>query len=287
MMEYVECGDTDGRLVFYFHGAPGAPEECRLFDAYAKRNGLRIICLDRLSISKNINGKKINGQNYYKCLANEIEYISGGQLVDIIGFSIGCAVALNVASILKSKVATLHLISAAAPIESGNFIEHMAGKTIFKMARKYPTGFMVLSYWQALLSFFCPNVLYKMLFASAKGKDKSLKEQDAFKAFILSIIKKCFGQNINGYIRDVILYVTPWESALAQCQATCYIWHGKNDNWSPVDMALYLSKTLPRCASVELFSNLSHYSCLYEAAPSITTLLSVHKADKAQKTNTK
>jgi len=47
------------------------------------------------------------------------------------------------------------------------------------------------------------------------------------------------------------------------------IWHGAKDNWSPVSMAEYLASAIPGCTSTEIFSGLSHYSCLYHAAPAI------------------
>jgi pimeloyl-ACP methyl ester carboxylesterase len=280
IMKFVECGNTDGRLVIYFHGAPGAPEECKVFDEYAKLNGLRVVCLDRFDISN-----EIDGERYYKYLANEIENICGGKSVDVIGFSIGCSVAINVVSILVSKVGTLHLISAAAPLESGSFIDKMAGKAIFNMAIKFPTVFSVLSYWQSVLSILAPKVLYKMLFASAKGSDKELKKNHEFEQFIINILKKCFRRKVKGYIRDVMLYVNPWERALSKCKVNCHIWHGESDNWSPVEMAHYLSKTLPSCVGVELLEGLSHYSCLYEAAPKVSALLSKScTEEKEQKT---
>ena len=47
-MRLISCGAADGKLVVYFHGAPGAPEECLLFDQQGQADGLTFVSLDRL-----------------------------------------------------------------------------------------------------------------------------------------------------------------------------------------------------------------------------------------------
>jgi len=58
-----------------------------------------------------------------------------------------------------------------------------------------------------------------------------------------------------------------------------YIWHGAEDNWSPVAMAEYLASTIPGCSSAEVFNGLSDYSCLYRAAPEICRQLGAASDD--------
>jgi len=48
-MKFSQFGSDNGKTVIYFHGAPGAPEECAIFDLYAKEQGLTFICFDRFS----------------------------------------------------------------------------------------------------------------------------------------------------------------------------------------------------------------------------------------------
>jgi len=60
-----QVGAPKGRMVVYFHGAPGAPAESQLFDLAAKEQGLTVICLDRFAIDP-----AITGEVYYKLLAD-------------------------------------------------------------------------------------------------------------------------------------------------------------------------------------------------------------------------
>lgn len=161
-MKFSQFGADDGRMVVYFHGAPGAPEECRVFDLDGKKHGLTLICFDRFAVDP-----ALKGEAYYKLLAEEIARKAGGKQVDVIGFSIGAFVALQTCRYFKG-VRSLHLVSAAAPLEAGDFLDGMAGKPVFQLAKTFPALILLLSYWQGLLARFFPNALFRMLFPRPK-----------------------------------------------------------------------------------------------------------------------
>jgi hypothetical protein len=53
-VESVEYGNKGGQLVVYFHGVPGAVEECAVFDSYVENHNLKIICFDRFAIDHSL-----------------------------------------------------------------------------------------------------------------------------------------------------------------------------------------------------------------------------------------
>ena len=81
-------------------------------------------------------------------------------------------------------------------------------------------------------------------------------------------LKTCFSHP-QAYARDIKAYVQPWKESLPDITASTTIWHGAEDNWSPVSMAVYLKSALPNCSKMELLDGLSHYSCLYRVSQSI------------------
>jgi len=267
-LKFSHFGSDNGRIVVYFHGAPGAPEECGIFDREGKNHDLTFICLDRFSIDPSI-----NGEAYYKLLAAEISRIAAGKPVDVVGFSIGAFIALQTFRYMTNGVGSLHLVSAAAPLETGSYLEAMAGGQVFKLAKAAPALFVLLSYWQGLLAWLSPDALFRLLFASAAGEDKALAANREFRAGITKVLKTCFIGRARGYARDIGLYVRPWKTTLAEVSVNTHIWHGAEDNWSPPLMAEYLKSAIPGCASTKIFNGLSHYSCLYQAAPGICNLL--------------
>jgi pimeloyl-ACP methyl ester carboxylesterase len=268
-LKFSQFGSDNGRIVIYFHGVPGAPEEGRIFDRDGKAHDLRFICFDRFAINSSL-----NGESYYKRLAEEISKISKGNPVDFIGFSIGAFIALQTYCHMANHVKCLHLVSAAAPLETGDYLETMAGKQVFQLAKAFPTVFLLLSYGQSLLAWIYPKALFRMLFASAAGEDKTLADDSQFQSSLIKILRICFMNHVRGYARDIGGYVQPWKSTLTDISVDTHIWHGAEDNWSPTLMASYLKSSIPGWTSTKVFSGLSHYSCLYRAAPEICNLLS-------------
>lgn len=263
-LKFSQFGADNGRVVIYFHGVPGAPEECAAFDHYGKEHGLRFICFDRFAIDASI-----AGEAYYQFLAAAILKQAAGEKVDVIGFSIGAFIALQTSRYLPDKVRTLHLISAAAPLEAGDFLNAMAGKQVFQLAKAFPVLFVLLSYWQSLLALLSPTALFRLLFANVAGDDKALAADLEFRSGIINVLKSCFIGRVRGYVRDVQSYVLPWKTTLSEMTVNTHIWHGAEDNWSPVAMAEYLQSAIPGCASTQIFKGLSHYSCLQRAVPEI------------------
>jgi pimeloyl-ACP methyl ester carboxylesterase len=257
-------GAPDGRLVVYFHGAPGGISEAQILRADATQHGLKVICQDRFSIDSSIVGDR-----YFQMLADDIEAVAQGAEVDIIGFSIGAFVALQVSRLMRAQVRSLHLISPAAPLEGGEFLKSMAGGKVFWLARNMPLAFKLLSYWQGLLAAIAPKLLYGMLFSSAMAGDKALAAGADFKNFIIHVLRECFCGNVPGYLRDVQAYVAPWQESLQNVSVKTQLWHGDQDNWSPKEMSDLLQMRLPHCLEVHRMQGLSHYSTLYAAAPRI------------------
>lgn len=211
----------------------------------------------------------ITGEAYYRLLAEEIAKVANGRKVDLIGFSIGAFIALQTCRHLTDEVENLHLISAAAPLEAGDYLEAMAGKQVFKLAKAFPALFVLFSYWQGILALLFPNALFRLLFASAAGEDKILAESREFQADITGVLKSCFTGHVPGYARDIRAYVHPWNDTLSVITVNTHIWHGADDNWSPKLMAYHLASALPSCTTPKIFSGPSHYSCLYRAVPEI------------------
>jgi len=251
-------------LVVYFHGTPGAITECALFDEHAKKHNLNIICFDRFSIAP-----EIHGRDYYQLIATIIKDTAKGKKLDIIGFSIGCHVAIEICNLLGEQVQNLHLVSAAAPLESGDYLQDMAGGAVFKLAMHYPHLFSALSYWQLLLAKISPKLLFTLLFSSAQAEDKLLSQRQGFKDYLMPVLTSTYSSKLKGYLRDVNHYVTPWKKSLSICSTKTNLWHGSEDNWSPIAMAEYLANTLSCSKKVNIVEGASHYSCLFTVAEKI------------------
>ena len=267
-MTFTEYGDPDGLPVIYFHGVPGAVEECVVFDRSAKKHGLRFICFDRFALDSSL-----RGEEYNQAIASGIQALIGERYFSIVGFSIGCHVALQVSAQLGEKVRSLHLVSAAGPLESGDYLDDMAGGVVLKLAKKSPWAFAVLSKGQSLLCKASPRLLYSLVFGSAKGRDEKLSQDAEFQEFICRVLRRTYVECLGGYMRDVTAYVKPWGALLGVCTTRTHLWHGTEDNWSPISMSEYLAKALPLGAKLYRVAGASHYSCLKDSAVAISRSL--------------
>lgn len=243
-------------VMLYCHGLPGGAQELAIVG-----HDLPIIALDRFS----------NGDTYQArldALADQIRQTYAGQKIHLIGFSLGAMSALELASRLADQVSHVHLISAAAPLELGNFLPDMAGKPVFETASRSKFQFAMLCAGQSIFARFAPDAFFNALFSTAAGPDKLLRDDPKFRAIISKTIATCLRQNLADYKQEVHAYVTPWAGRLETIQTNVTLWHGTADNWSPPEMALALADKLN--AKTEIFDGLSHYSTLQKALPEIT-----------------
>lgn len=257
-------GADSAPLAVYFHGAPGGPGECARFDGVARACGVRLACIDRSVVAADL-----EGEPYFQTLAREVDALAGGAPVTLIGFSLGAFVALRTAPHLAGRIASIHLISAGAPLESGDFLDGMAGKAVFRMAARSPRLFRRLSRFQGWLAAHAPGVLFRMLFATATGRDRDLARDEGFRSEIGAVLKGALACGAGGYVRDVETYVRPWATRLAEVTADTHLWHGAEDNWAPATMAHRLQALVPGVSRIEIMPGLSHYSCLFQAVPRI------------------
>ncbi|MBU1375950.1 MAG: alpha/beta hydrolase [Alphaproteobacteria bacterium] len=264
MARIVRYGADAGPVAIYFHGVPGAPEECARFDAAARADGVRLLGIDRGSLADSL-----GDDAHFSRLADEVAALSDGGPLHLIGFSLGAFVALRVAAHLGVGVASLDLVSAAAPLELGDVLDEMAGKPVFAMARRSPRLLGVMTAAQGWLAQVAPGRLFGMLFATAAGEDRALAADPAFRSMIGEMLRQALGPGRPGYLRDVQAYVAPWAGRLGAVAAETRLWHGREDNWAPPAMADSLARVLPAVSQIEIEPGLSHYSCLFWSLPRI------------------
>lgn len=245
--------------MIYFHGVPGAPEELALFGSAA--------CSSHCwAPDRNTDRLDLGFSDYFDDLANRAAArASSGGGVHLVGFSLGAVAALQVACRLGTQVARIDLISAAAPLELGEFLPGMAGKSVFTTAKRTPGLFGVLTSAQAVLARHSPVLLVRMLLQSAQGEDRGLARDPAFRKALACVFRRALSSGGAGYRREVLGYVQPWSSILSTIAAPVRLWHGTADNWSPIAMADCIQGRVSGHCDVVRLPGLAHYSTLRTA----------------------
>lgn len=247
---------TGEAQIVYLHGMPGGPDELTLFGAgkEARTRGFHVP--DRMA------ARIAPDEPYFVRLAAGIVRNLPDRPLHLVGFSLGATAALRLAPHLGDRVQRIDLVSAAAPLSLGDYLDGMAGRQVFGLALDRPRLFAVFVRLQAAMARFAGDRLFAMLFADAKGEDRRLAADPQFRAAMRRLLQAGPGSHPGAFRREVALYVEDWSHELARVPAPVTLHHGELDDWTPPAMAHDLAARLPRCEGVRVAPGLSHYSML-------------------------
>lgn len=245
--------------IIYFHGMPGGLEELQLFGNSITTSTAEFHVLDR----KQPPGLVRKDEHFCR-VANAIKEQFPDDPLRLIGFSLGASAALRTAPHLGDQVQHIELVSAAAPLTLGSYLDRMAGAPVFKLAALSPFLFGLLAQLQSITARISPEQFYAMLFATVEGADRALVADLQFRTVMLRMLKQCLWCELPTYRREIDLYIGDWSAELDQVTQPVTIFHGRADNWSPPAMSEDLAQRLGSCKALHLMDDLSHYSTLRE-----------------------
>lgn len=186
--------------VVYFHGIPGGPSELTLF-GNPKASGPHLLVIDRCAEAIGADFPAMLDQ-----IENRIHSTFGSQSIALVGFSLGARPALEIAARLADRVVRVDLVSAAAPLACGVALRDMAGGSVFGLAASSPALFSLLASVQQIFARICPTLLVRLLFAGARGMDRDLARQAAYRAGLADLIRQSFVHGSAGYRREIVAY---------------------------------------------------------------------------------
>jgi pimeloyl-ACP methyl ester carboxylesterase len=274
-VKIVRRGSATGPVLVVFHGTPGSVAELAWWSDAAQRHGVQLWCVARAALPAHLQGNA-----YFAALARVVAaswaLAPGAPPLHLAGFSLGGFVALQTALALQQQgcaVAGLHLLSAAAPLQGGDFLPHMAGQAVFRMAAQRPSMLRRVAAVQGWLARAWPSLLRRLLFASARSSDLALRISPEFQATVHTVLADALGLGREGYVRDLAAYVSPWGASVAELQTPAWVWHGAQDNWSPPAMAHWLHTHLTQCRGVQMWADQSHYGCLLQSVEPVCAMV--------------
>lgn len=245
------------KQIVYFHGVPGSAQECLLFCVSGTIAGHDIFVPDR---STRATTESLD--DHFDGLARQITGRFPDGKIDIIGFSLGAYIACELSARLSNRVGRIDLVSAGVPLQWGNYLDRMAGRQVFEMARDRPKSFKLLVRAQALMARYLPGLFCKALFASAQAGDADLLSDEQFVQTMKRNMKHAFADRGESYIFEITGYTSDWEPKIDAEQHPITLWHGQDDNWSPIAMARDLKAVLGPEAILKELPGASHYSAL-------------------------
>jgi pimeloyl-ACP methyl ester carboxylesterase len=247
----------DDVALVYFHGLPGSYQELSLFGVAPGH-----LLVNTLFPARIPREGESDPESYFDRMAEEVARQGNDRQIHLIGFSLGAVATLQVAIRLGNRVSMIDLVSAAAPLDTGNYLPDMAGRAVFELARKRPIAFCGLVKAQSFAARIAPRLLYNALFATAQGDDAALKADPHFRSVMSGILLNSLSVARSTYQREILFYVGQWSHILPRVTQPVTLWHGDSDNWSPPEMALALNRLLPASRDIRWVGGASHYATL-------------------------
>ncbi|SFN91514.1 Pimeloyl-ACP methyl ester carboxylesterase [Roseovarius lutimaris] len=245
------------QALYFCHGLPGSPSDADL--GFADQFDLPPI------IAPDLFSAKAPGDDPVKTAIAQFESLTGkipDGSIHLLGFSMGAMLAIHIAAAHPERIKRLTLISPAAPLQLGNFLPHMAGQPLFRLAARHPSLFLALTYGQGLLARAAPELLIRRLFASAGGSEHALLEHPDAAEAIRQGLRHSYTHHPKGYARMIAAYVSDWSPVLTSILCPMDIWQGTADRWVPLAMTQALADRLPGKVRLRLLEGAGHYSTL-------------------------
>ncbi|ATC32742.1 hypothetical protein CA606_10525 [Caulobacter vibrioides] len=248
----------------YCHGLPGSAAELELFGG-PDLEGASVVCLERLQAGRD----HLDWQDRLLAAFDAARANLDRPTVRLVAFSLGTMSALHIAAKRPDAIEAVDVISAAAPLELGDFLPRMAGKAVFQAAATSPGALRRLGHGQSLINAIAPSFLLKVMFAGAAASEQALLADADFRAAVRDGLTASLGRGRAAYEDELRTYVRPWSQILSSVGCPVTLWHGDADGWAPLDMAYALAKALPSGAAVTEIAGAGHFDALKRALPAI------------------
>lgn len=260
-LAYVEWGDTVGYPAFYFHGTPSSRLEGAFADRAAKRQGFRLIAVDRPGFGRSTfqAGRRFLDWPSDVCaLADSL----GVDEFGVVGHS-GAGPHLFACGALIPRE-RLRFIGALGPwgplatpeiMRSLNAVDRLCVRSAQHGQRFFGASFAPLG-WCAKRT---PGVFATLVTASVPSVDRYRMRDEFVRRHYGAMVLEAFRQGGRGGAYESFLNYRPWEFDVAEVAVPTHIWLGERDTLAPRAMGEYLEQAIPR-ADLHWAEGKGHFS---------------------------
>jgi len=247
-LAYAEYGDPRGKPVFFFHGTPGS----RLFrprDEVTTRLGVRLICVERPGYGESTfqPGRRIlDWPQDITQLASHL----GIENFAVAGHSGGGPYVEACAYALPDRVTAAAILSGAGPMNTPNATQGMTALNKFGLT---VGRFIPWPLWQMLIWIFFHRRADDPAADIDRGTghrppadEAQVSRPEVREACIRSEVE-AFRPGLRGIAWDTRLLTRPWGFHLEDIHVPVHLWHGTDDDATPISMGRYVAGQIPNC----------------------------------------
>lgn len=271
---YQEYGAPDGEPFFYCHGLPGSRRECELLDRAARRQGMRVISIDRPGYggSPPQPGRSLCNWPDTVCrLADRLQLDRFG----VIGISGGGPYALACARFLPERLTAVGVVCGLGPLHGTGLADtlHWHARQVFRLAAKGAWG-LLGGYGQALslTARIAPLTMIRSLGWLLGGKDRRLLADRTITESLAHNVGTAFAQGTGGVIDDLRIASGEWGFQLSDIGIPVHLWHGTEDRLVHIRHSEHVHKQVSG-STLERVTGEGHFSLPIRHTDSIVATL--------------
>ena len=259
---FAQMGDPRGQPLLYFHGFPGSRLEALLAHVAARRQGVRLIGVDRpgYGLSDPRPGRTLTD---WPRDVTELASHLGLARFGVVGVSGGGPYALACAHEIPGRLTSVAVICGLGPLAPSEAEGDMGwlvrlGLRCYRRAprwagRAYGVGGLLIRAW--------PELLVGRLASATSPPHRRALAAPKVRRILARSFREAHRQGATGPLDDLSLYARPWDFRPADIRAPVRLWHGERDGIVPVSMGRALARAIPGCRAT-FHPDEGHFSLL-------------------------
>jgi pimeloyl-ACP methyl ester carboxylesterase len=274
VLTFQVTGDPAGSPVFLLHGTPGSRLGPKPRGSVLYRRGVMLISYDRPGYG----GSTRHPKRSVADAADDIAAIADSLDLDrfaVVGRSGGGPHALAAAGLLPDRVSRTAVLVGIAPFDA-NGLDWLGGMTDANV-REYETADSDWSKHVERLRLLAdrarrdPESMVDVLKTQMTDPDLRVVDDIAIRRLLTETYVEALRQGPFGWIDDVSAFRSGWGFRLPEITGPVLLWHGADDNFSPVSHARWLAGQIPG-AEIQIQARTAHFGAV-EVLPEILSWL--------------
>jgi pimeloyl-ACP methyl ester carboxylesterase len=267
-------GDPDGTPVFLLHGTPGSRNGPRPRSSVLYRLGVRLISYDRPGYGRSTRHENRTVADAATDVARIADHLDIARFA-IVGRSGGGPHALACAARLTERVTKTAVLVGLAPPDAPG-LDWYGGMTAdnvleYSAANRDPSALIERLRWRADRAIDDPDSLLPRLQSDMTEPDKRVVADTAIRRLLRTTYREALRNGPDGWADYLLALRGEWGFALDAIKEPVVIWHGVDDNFSPVSHARWLADQIPR-AEIRVQLGTAHFGAV-EVLPAILAWL--------------
>ncbi|RYJ14558.1 alpha/beta hydrolase [Halogeometricum borinquense] len=260
---YAEYGDSDGVPVVFLHGTPGSRLLGEIFDERARRDGVRLLALDRPGYGRSDPWPA-------RTLSDTGSFVTavlddaGVSRAGVVGFSGGGPHALAVAATHGERVQRVDVVAGAVP-PSRRESPPLALRVLEILASATPTLARGLSRLQSVL-------VARSDPSAVVSQYTDSRDADGISSAVSELVKRDFVEALanhrSGFVAETRTLAREWDFSMGNVTSAVQLWHGGRDSNVPVEGAQRLAEQLPD-ATLTVLDDADHLRTLLQSGDRI------------------